>query len=144
MAFEGEYVLLVKHHPFVKDRPAIPSESASFAFDISDKVTIEDALIVADVCISDYSSLVFEYSLFERPMVFFTPTTKRNTTTGAGFYYDYEDLTPGPVFKSNQPMIEYLKNVDTLFDKKRVVEFRKRFMSACDGRATDRIIEEVL
>ena len=36
MAFEGEYVLLVKHHPFVKDRPAIPSESASFAFDISD------------------------------------------------------------------------------------------------------------
>lgn len=143
MAFEGEYVLLVKHHPFVKDRPAIPSESASFAFDISDKVTIEDALIVADVCISDYSSLVFEYSLFERPMVFFA-YDKEEYDDWRGFYYDYEDLTPGPVFKSNQPMIEYLKNVDTLFDKKRVVEFRKRFMSACDGRATDRIIEEVL
>ena len=86
---------------------------------------------------------MFEYSLFERPMVFFA-YDKEEYDDWRGFYYDYEDLTPGPVFKSNQPMIEYLKNVDTLFDKKRVVEFRKRFMSACDGRATDRIIEEVL
>lgn len=141
-AFNDEYVLLIKHHPFVKERPAIPAGCESFAFDISDAVSIEDALIVADVCISDYSSLVFEYSLFERPMVFFA-YDKEEYDDWRGFYYEYEDLTPGPVFCENEPMIEYLQHVEQRFDKTRVAQFRQRFMSACDGHATDRIIKEV-
>lgn len=142
-AFEDEWVLLVKHHPFVKERPAIPTGCASFAFDVSDSVTIEDALIAADVCISDYSSLVFEYSLFERPMVFFA-YDKEEYDDWRGFYYEYEDLTPGPVFCENEPMIEYLQHIGQRFDKERVAQFRQRFMSACDGHSTDRIIQAVL
>lgn len=142
-AFGNDYVLLIKHHPFVKYRPSIPADCKSFAFDVSDELAIEDLLSVADVCISDYSSLVFEYSLFERPIVFFA-FDKDEYDDWRGFYYDYDELTPGPVFFENKPMIEYLLHIDDLYDKSEVQEFRRRFMSACDGRATDRIIKEVL
>lgn len=79
----GEYVLLIKHHPFVEEYPSIPDDCKEFACNIADDFTIEEALCIADVCISDYSSLVFEYSLFGRPLVF-SRTTAAITTIGAG------------------------------------------------------------
>lgn len=142
-ALGSEYVLLIKHHPFVKSRPPIPAECSEFAFDVSDELPIEELLCVADVCISDYSSLVFEYSLFERPMLFFA-YDKEEYDDWRGFYYSYEDLAPGPVFRRNDEMIDYLLHIEELFDKKRVESFKRRFMSACDGNATERILEEIL
>ncbi|WP_180953098.1 CDP-glycerol glycerophosphotransferase family protein [Eggerthella timonensis] len=142
-ALEGEYVLLIKHHPFVKNRPVVPEESRRFAFDVSDELPIDALLSVADICISDYSSLVFEYSLFERPIVFFA-FDKDEYDDWRGFYYDFDELTPGPVFDNNDNMVEYISSIEDRFDKSAVAAFRDRFMSACDGHATERIIEAVL
>ena len=141
-ALSEDYILLIKHHPFVKHPPTVPKECASFAYDVSGLIEIEELLCVADICITDYSSLIFEYSLFERPIVFFA-YDKNEYDDWRGFYYDYEELTPGPVFESNAPMIEHLMHIEERFDKDRVVRFRQRFMSACDGHATERIIREV-
>ena len=136
----NEYVLLMKHHPLVRKRPKIPEVCADFARDVTDEMTIEDLLCVSDICISDYSSLVFEYSLFERPMIFLAHDLEE-FFDWRGFYYDYFELTPGPVFKSTTEVIEYIQNIDRLFDKERVRAFREKFMSSCDGHATERIMD---
>ena len=60
-----------------------------------------------------------------------------------GFYYDYEELTPGPIVTGTEEIIHYIKNIDTLFDRQQVIDFRQRFMSCCDGHATERIIEKM-
>ena len=138
----NEYVLLMKHHPLVRKRPKIPEVCADFARDVTDEMTIEDLLCVSDICISDYSSLVFEYSLFERPMIFLAHDLEE-FFDWRGFYYDYFELTPGPVFKSTTEVIEYIQNIDRLFDKERVRAFREKFMSSCDGHATERIIRYI-
>lgn len=137
------YVLLIKHHPFVKDRPQIPAGCEEFAFDVSDDLPIDQLLCVADVCISDYSSLVFEYSLFERPMVFFA-YDKSDYDDWRGFYYDYDELTPGPVVATTEELVAYIQQVADDFDPSEVRAFRDRFMSACDGHATDRIYAAVV
>lgn len=137
------YVLLIKHHPFVKDRPQIPAGCEEFAFDVSDDLPIDQLLCVTDVCVSDYSSLVFEYSLFERPMAFFA-YDKADYDDWRGFYYDYDELTPGPVVETTEELIAYIKQVDDGFDPSEVRAFRDRFMSACDGHATDRIYTAVV
>lgn len=141
-ALGGEWVLLVKHHPFVKDRPAIPESCRDFAFDVSDALEIDQLLCRADACISDYSSLVFEYSLFERPMLFFA-FDKADYDDWRGFYYDYNELAPGPVFETTGQVVDYLLHVDDRFDVEEVRRFRRRFMSACDGHATERLCAEV-
>jgi len=41
-------------------------------------------------------------------------------------------------------MINYIRNIDTRFDKEAITAFRNRFMSACDGHATDRILDYAL
>ena len=133
-----EYVLVMKHHPIVHNRPKIEEKYSSFARDLSDDITIEDLLFVSDICISDYSSLIYEYSLFEKPMIFFAYDLE-DYFDWRGFYYNYDELTPGPVFKENDEMIDYILHIDERFDKEEVHAFRERFMSACDGHATERI-----
>ncbi len=141
-ALSDDYVLVVKHHPFVKRRPSIPAECREFAFDVSEELPIDELLCCADVCISDYSSLVFEFALFERPMVFLAPD-RADYDDWRGFYYDYDELTPGPVVEDTQGVVDYIADLEKRFDRQAVIAFKQKFMSACDGRATDRIIEAV-
>ena len=135
-----EYVLVCKHHPFVKKPPVIPEELQHFARDLTKDLTIEDLLCCADICISDYSSLVFEYSLFEKPMIFYAYDYD-NYCDWRGFYYDYSEFTPGPIVQTEDELLDSIKNIDTQFDKQKVIDFKKKFMGSCDGHATERIIE---
>lgn len=141
-AFSEEYILLIKHHPHVKTPPIIPKEYGRFALDVSNIMDIEELLCIADICISDYSSLIFEYALFERPMLFFAYDLDEYFDW-RGFYYDYDELTPGPVLKTNEEMISYIKQIDERFDRKEVVKFKNKYMSACDGHCTERILNYV-
>ena len=136
----NEYVIVCKHHPFVKNPPIIPEELQHFARDLTKYLSIEDLLCCADICISDYSSLVFEYSLFEKPMIFYAYDYD-NYCDWRGFYYDYSEFTPGPVVQTEDELLDSIKNIDTQFDKQRVIDFKEKFMGSCDGHATERIIE---
>ncbi|MDD7220661.1 MAG: CDP-glycerol glycerophosphotransferase family protein [Clostridia bacterium] len=139
-AFHKDYTLIIKHHPVVRNRPEIPEDlRGTFVFDASDTLSIEDLLCVSDICISDYSSLIFEFSLFERPMIFYAYDLEEYFDW-RGFYYPYEEMTPGPVCKTNEEMIDYIQHIHQRFDKQKVVDFKNKFMSACDGHATERIL----
>lgn len=142
-ALGDEYILIFKHHQTVKDLPEIPEPyRETFAFDMTRGrgMSINDLMTVADICISDYSSVVFEYSLFERPMLFYVYDLEEYIDK-RGLYYDFDEITPGPLCKTNEEMIDYIKNIDTRFDKQEVIDFKNKFMCSCDGHATERIIK---
>lgn len=143
-ALGDEYVLITKHHPLVRKVPKIPKSCVDFATDMTrGGLSIEELICVSDICISDYSSLVFEYSLFERPMIFLAHDLEK-FFDWRGFYYDYFELSPGPVVENTTEIVDYIKNIDERFDKERVHAFREKFMSSCDGHATQRIIETAI
>ncbi len=139
-ALSDRYVLLLKHHPHVKHRPPVPDDCKAFAFDVTDSLSIEDLLCSADVCVSDYSSLIFEFSLFEKPMLFFAYDLE-DYFDARGFYYNYDALTPGPVLRTSDAVCAALRDVDAWFDPAQVRAFKEKFMSACDGHATARIMQ---
>ena len=79
----------------------------------------------------------------ERPMIFFAYDIE-DYSDWRGFYYDYDEMTPGPVYTRTSEVAEYIKGLPESFeskDRQRVDDFRQKFMSGCDGHATDRIIE---
>lgn len=139
----NEYILIFKHHQTVIEVPEIPEEyEDAFAYDMTrgKGMDISELMTVADVCVSDYSSLTFEYSLFERPMIFFVFDLEEYIDE-RGLYYNFDDITPGPQCRTNEEMIDYIKNIDTRFNKQEVINFKNKFMSSCDGHATERIID---
>ncbi len=140
-ALGGSYVLVENHHPFVKKRPKIPAECREFCQDMTGRMSIEELLCVSDVCVTDYSSLVFEYSLFRRPMIFFAYDLD-DYYDWRGFYYKYEDFVCGPIVTTNLELIRTIQNLDA-YDLSRVEAFREKFMTACDGHATERVLDTV-
>jgi len=138
-SISDEYILVIKHHPLGLDRQVIPESCADFAFDITTAASIETALMAADVCITDYSSLVFEYSLLERPLIFFAYDID-DYLDERGFYYPFEEFCPGPIVKTTAELAEAV-NACEKADLSAVRAFRDKFMSACDGHATERVVE---
>ena len=132
-------MLIIKHHQLVRTLPELPAElTGSFVYDASRSLPIDELLMTADLCISDYSSLIFEYSLFERPMFFFSYDLE-DYFDDRGFYYSYDEMTPGPVCRTNEELIRCILHSPEQFDQQRVHAFRQKFMNACDGHSTERI-----
>ena len=141
-ALSDDYVLLIKHHGLCKQLPPIPEDLREiFAFDMntSKVLSIEGLLAVADILVTDYSSVGFEFAIREKPMIFFAYDIE-DYMDKRGMYYDYEDITPGPVCKTTEEIIDYIANIDEKFDLEAVQNFRKKYVGACDGHAIERTI----
>lgn len=142
MQLQEEYVILIKNHPFVKEKIAIPAECQTFCMEITDQLTIEDLIIIADICITDYSSIIFEYALMRRPILFFAYDLEEYYDE-RGFYYPYAEFVPGPVVRNTEEILERIIRIEQ-FDGKRLENFCEQYMSGCDGHSTERILEYVL
>ena len=156
--YEGltdKYVILYKGHPAVKEMPDVPAkythssgvdsdsgEPCKLFFINACDQKIETLMCASDMCITDYSSLIFEYSLLNRPMFFYAYDYK-DYVTERGFYYDFETFVPGGIYYNEEELIKGL-----LTEKDETVKllgkFRERFMSGCDGNSTLRIINRML
>lgn len=145
--FSKDYVFVVKHHPLTAKAFRFSNEQKKkydeFIFDITKTVDIDTALCAADLVISDYSSLIFEYALLERPMIFFAFDLE-NYYDARSFYYEYEDFVPGEIVRNSDEVIAEIKRLETDFDVEKVRRFREKFMSACNGKSIEQIMETVL
>jgi CDP-glycerol glycerophosphotransferase (TagB/SpsB family) len=140
-ALSDDHVLLLRLHPFVRDRLAIPAAAADFVRDVSAHPDINELMFVADALITDYSSAIFEYSLLERPMAFFAPDLDAYERE-RGFYVDYRTWVPGPVFDRTEDLAAWLRS--GAGDVDRVRRFRDASFAVADGRATARLVDQVL
>lgn len=136
-ALSDEYVVLYKAHPLIGKRAEVSEKYHTFFVDVSDLLETDALLSYCDLCITDYSSLIFEYSLFERPMIFYA-YDYAEYDDARGFYYPYEEFVPGPICKNTGEVIDAILRQDDGWAQ-RVKTFKKTFMDACDGHATQRI-----
>ena len=94
-----------------------------------------DYMMVADLLVTDYSSVIFEFSLLDKPVVFFCYD---QDSYDRDFYLDYDKDLPGEKIKTIDEMKDYLKT--GRFEKdERLYTFREKYMSACDGNSSRRI-----
>lgn len=141
-SLQEEYLIFIKQHPFVKRRMTIPEEYQDFCIEITDELSMEELLMVSDICVTDYSSIVFEYALLGKPILFFACDLEEYYDE-RGFYYPYEEFVPGPVVRTTEELLQEIERI-AHFDKDRIEDFRKQYMSGCDGHSTERIMEYVL
>jgi len=134
-----DYALVIKLHPLTAKSFNI-IDIDNFVFNATECVEIETALCAADIVITDYSSLVFEYALLERPMLFFAYDLE-SYGDSRDFYFPYESFVPGEIVKNTREIIDEIKRLETDFDVERIRRFKEDFMSACDGKSTQRILE---
>ncbi|MBO5483900.1 MAG: CDP-glycerol glycerophosphotransferase family protein [Lachnospiraceae bacterium] len=137
----GEYAIIVKHHPFVNNRSVIKKKYQDMIIDLSDNSELNDLLFVTDVLITDYSSVVFEASLLDIPMLLYAYDLEKYISS-RGFYYEYEDMAPGKIVSSYPELVHAIEQEDWENDK--LEEFKKRFFDDLDGKSSQRTADLIL
>lgn len=98
--YGDEAVLVLRTHYLVAEN-LDTSQFGDFVIDRSTAGDIKELYLAADVLITDYSSVFFDYSLLQRPIVFFTYDLEKYREQLRGFYFDFERFAPGAICEDN-------------------------------------------
>lgn len=138
-----EYAVVVKWHPALYNN--IKRGNCIFnSYDVIDASSyrdINDLMIIADILITDYSSVIFDWYLLDKPVVYFTYDLKEYEA-GRGLYYEFDQYVYGIIAKNYNELIEAIKKADLCQNRR--TAFGEKFMSACDGHSTERVIQWML
>lgn len=140
-----EYVIIFKWHPALYNnlkRKHIlvydESKYKDFFYDMSEKREVNDLLFVADILVTDYSSVIFDYALLNKPIIYFMYDIEQYEG-GRGLYYELEEYLYGPIVKTTNDLIMAIKEEKNFKIERQ--KFMDKFMSACDGCATERVCQ---
>ena len=144
-SFGDDSVLLIRGHQLVA-ASVDTSMFGGFAINVSHYPDISDLYLVADVLVTDYSSVMFDFVNTGRPMVFYTHDLESYRDDLRGFYIDFEPQAPGPVLTHTSEVIEALEHLDDVAraHSGRYEAFRERFASLEDGQAAARFVDRFL
>lgn len=137
----ADWALIIKMHPFIKEKIFIPEKIKDRVFDFSDEREINDILFITDVLVTDYSSVIFENAVIGNPAVLYAPDLSEYDG-GRGFYFDYSDYSCGEVtydFKELAPAVLRARR-----GNEKLKAFKERFVSLCDGKSCERFVNEIL
>ncbi len=139
-AFAGEWVLLVKYHYLVEDTRDF-GRWKGFVYRFGGDCDITELYLTADLLITDYSSVMFDYSLLGRPMFFYAYDLVYYRDTLRGFYFDFEKEAPGPISSTTQELICQICEYRPEEYRERAEAFAKRYHSAENGTASKTLVD---
>lgn len=141
VAIGEEYIILFKFHPFVKEKVVIPEKYKEKFYDFSFYQDINKLLFVTDVLVTDYSSVCFEASLLNIPMLFYAYDLD-SYIADRDFYYDYTNFIPGSLVKTANELSNHIKNRD--YAQYRLENFIDYFFDHLDGHSSKRVVDEIV
>ncbi|MPY54587.1 bifunctional glycosyltransferase/CDP-glycerol:glycerophosphate glycerophosphotransferase [Streptomyces acidicola] len=100
--FGDRYVLLVRSHYL--NHVVLPPSVRGRVVDVSSHHDVTPLLALADGLITDYSSVMFDYALLDRPMFFFAYDYEEYVHEGRGTYFDLLERAPGPVVRTEDDL----------------------------------------
>ncbi len=143
--FNETHIILLRMHYLIADNLNI-EKYKDFIFDMSSYEDINHLYLASDILITDYSSVFFDYSLLDKPILFFGYDIDKYKDELRGFYLDYFNDLPGPIYRTNNQLINAIKKiskVDSNYKLKRK-DFIEKYGIWEDGKASEYIANKIL
>lgn len=137
-SLDDNEVFVIKRHPLMVE-DFLKGKKYDNIIYIEDE-SLFGLMFASKMMITDYSSTIFEYSLLDKPVIHYCPDFNQYINL-RGFYLDFNTELYGDIIKNPKEFIEAISNKDYKLDLKKLEKFKNRFMAACDGKATERIID---
>ncbi len=137
-ALADDEVFIICRHPAMKEeyiRGKFYSRVKDYTFE-----STSELLAVADVIISDYSSVVFDASLMDKPTVFYCPDLEEYKDDT---YLDYDRDLPGEKITAAEDILPAVRRADEASSAEVRAVFNEKQMGACDGKSTERILSMI-
>ena len=108
--------------------------------DVSSYPDLRDLIVASDALVTDYSSIMFDYALMGRPMIFFVPDLLHYRQI-RGLYLDLASVAPGPLVSTAEGLADALRSLSTLRADygEAIRNFREQYCPLDDGQAGERV-----
>lgn len=101
-------------------------------------------LLAADALVTDYSSVMFDFSVTGKPMYFLVPDIEHYRGELRGFYFDLIAHAPGPVVRTQEELVTALVDADPARFAGKYAQWREKFNARDDGHAAGRVVDRIL
>lgn len=138
-----DYVLLLRMHVVISNQIEIDETLQDFVYNVSDYPDIQELLLIADILITDYSSVMFDFANTGKPMLFYTYDLENYRDQIRGFYMDLEEEAPGPLVNNTNEIINSIKNIDRIKEdyQNKYNAFKQKYCPLDDGFASQRVVD---
>ena len=135
------FVILLRSHHLSKAPAAVLPEGV---IDVSAHPCVEELCLAADVLLTDYSSIMFDYANLDRPIVLHTEDWAAYRAA-RGTYFNIIAEPPGLVARTEDELIDILATDAWRGPRSAELRaaFRARFCAHDDGHAAERVIRRV-
>lgn len=141
-ALAEDYVLALRLHPKIREFYRQSIKSGEEYIDCSDYPSEQELMMISDILITDYSSIMIEFAVLDKPILFFVYDLDNYLSTERGFYYDFEKTVPGKLVYSSDELISAIENSD--FEMDRISDFTRTQFDAIDGESSKRVVDFLL
>ncbi|WP_116021605.1 bifunctional glycosyltransferase/CDP-glycerol:glycerophosphate glycerophosphotransferase [Thermomonospora umbrina] len=137
------HVLLVRPHYLSSVN--LPPGARHAVRDVGGLPDVTPLLLLSDALVTDYSSVMFDYALLDRPMVFYATDLEEYVGRARGSYFDLAEHAPGPVLDDETALLETLADLDAqrAAHAERRRAFVARFGEYDRGDAARAVVERV-
>ena len=141
-ALSDQYVLLLRLHYLIANKYDF-GQFTNFVYDVSHYDDVNDLYKIADILVTDYSSVFFDFAVLRRPILFYMYDLDEYQSQLRDFYLSLDEL-PGKIVTDETSLINCLKEGPSAhFDERVSDSFVSRFCYLEDGHAAARVINKV-
>ncbi len=121
---KNEYIVLFRAHHITTKILGIKFND--FVINVSEYNDVNELMIVSDILISDYSSMITDFAILERPIISFAYDYDTYIKE-KGTYVDLQKTLPNGVCKTEEEVLSQIKNLDYNVEKKKAKLFKEQF-----------------
>lgn len=111
--------------------------------DVTSYPDVNHLYLAADVLITDYSSVMFDFNLTDKPTLFLVPDLDHYRDDVRGFYFELEEWAPGPLLTTTEEVVDTIRTLAPSRDAANRERFRHEFMPFDDGGASARAVDAI-
>lgn len=140
---QGNWKVLIRLHPHLQEYSADLVKNNDSIIDVTKYDDIQELLLISDLLISDYSSLVFDYAITKKLCILYASDLEEYIKKDRNLYFNINEL-PFPICQNNNELIETIKSYD--FEKyiNALNKFDLKIGSFEDGNASKRVYDKVI
>ncbi|MBE3644006.1 CDP-glycerol glycerophosphotransferase family protein [Bacillus anthracis] len=141
-----DYIVLLRMHYLVTSDFNL-SKYEKFVYDVSKHIDINELYLLADMLITDYSSVFFDYANLRKPIIFYTYDIATYRDKLRGFYLQFEEEAPGPIVMTTEEVVLAIQGIEqerltnqfaTTYE-----DFYNRYCYVEDGQSSKRVVEKI-
>ena len=137
-----EYIILFRAHYLVANSFDF-ARYGGFIRDVSSYSDINDLYLAADILVTDYSSVFFDFANLGKPIIFYMYDLKEYAEEMRGFYLSIDEL-PGNIVEDEGALIGEIRNSYGREPDAKYKAFHERFNPLDDGHASERVLRRII